>query len=140
MPLTLQEARVIIDAGVAKARELDQRPALAVVDTAGHVISLDRMDGAFLHRDQFAIGKAFAAVLLRAPTAETLKMRETRPHGYDSALNMFPGRIYLVPGGVPITVGGEIVGAVGVAGCTGGGNDEVVAEAGIAAWERQRSR
>ncbi len=133
MPLTLQEARVIIDTAIARARELDQRVAVAVVDEAGHIISVDKMDGTSLLRDRFAAGKAFAAVLLRRPTAETVELRESRPELYNGALHMFPGQIYLVPGGVPLEVDGRIVGAVGVAGGASGVDDQC-AEAGIAAW------
>jgi glc operon protein GlcG len=137
MPLSLQEARAIIDAGVRKAQEMNQRVAIAVVDEAGHVISLDKMDGTSLLRDRFATGKAFGALLLRRPTVESVQMREDRPELYNGALNMFPGQIYLVPGGVPLTDGDRIVGAVGVAGGAAGADDQV-AEAGIAAWRAMR--
>src|SRR4051812_9703826 len=60
MPVTLQEARRIIEAGLTQARELQQRVAIAVVDEAGNTISLDKMDGAPLYRERFATGKAFA--------------------------------------------------------------------------------
>ena len=137
MPLTLQQARVIIDAGVARAKELDQRVAVAVVDEAGNPISMDKMEGAPLHRDRFAIGKALAAVLLRRPTTEAVKLREERPELYNGALNMFPGQIYLVSGGVPLMADGRIIGAVGVAGGAAGVDDKV-ADAGIAALEASR--
>ena len=137
MPLSLQEARVIIEAGIARARELDQRVAVAVVDEAGNPISMDKMEGAPLHRVRFAIGKALAAVLLRRPTVETVKLREERPELYNGAVNMFPGQIYIVPGGVPLTDDGRIIGAVGVAGGAAGVDDKV-AEAGIAAWHAAR--
>ncbi len=139
MPLTLQEARVIIDAAVARARELDQRVAVAVVDEAGQVISVDKMDGTSLLRDRFATGKAFAAVLLRRPTVESVELRESRPELYNGALHMFPGQIYLVPGGVPLEADGRIVGGVGVAGGASGVDDKC-AEAGIAAWRAAGSR
>ena len=51
--------------------------------------------------------------------------------------NMYPGKVYLVGGGVPLTVDGRLVGAVGVAGLPQG-VDEKAARAGIAAWERFR--
>jgi uncharacterized protein GlcG (DUF336 family) len=137
MPLSLQQARVIIDAGVARARELDQRVAVAVVDEAGNPISMDKMEGAPLHRDRFAIGKALAAVLLRRPTTEAVKLREERPELYNGALNMFPGQIYLVSGGVPLMDDDRIIGAVGVAGGAAGVDDKV-AEAGIAALHAAR--
>jgi glc operon protein GlcG len=135
MPLTLQEARTIVDAGIAHARELNQRVAFAVVDEAGNVISLDRMDNVALHRDRFAIGKAVGAVVMRQPTAEAAKLRESGPDRYFGVLTLLPGQVYLVPGGVPIEVDGRIVGAVGVAGGTTG-MDEKIAEAGLAAWRK----
>ena len=138
MALTLQEARTIIEAGIGRAHELNQRVVIAVVDEAGHVVSLDRMDGAPLHRDRFAMGKAFGAVLMRQPTAEAARLRESGPDRYFGVLSMFPGQIYLLSGGVPLQVEGRIVGAVGVAGGAAG-MDEQVAEAGIAAWEGQRA-
>lgn len=137
MPVTLQEARTIIDAGLAKARELNQRVAIAVVDEAGNPISLDKMDGTALHRDRFATGKAFAAVLTQMNTTEAAKLRETGPDRFFGMLNLFPEQIYLLSGGLPLRVDGRLVGAVGVAGGAAG-MDERVAEAGIEAWGGQR--
>ncbi len=137
MSLTLQEARTIIDAGIARARELDQRVAIAVVDEAGNLISADRMDGAALYRERFAVGKAFAAVLMRMPTTEALKLQETQPERLSGALALFPGQLYFVSGGVPLKVDGRVVGGVG-AGGGATGMDEKVCEAGIAAWEQAR--
>jgi uncharacterized protein GlcG (DUF336 family) len=136
MSLTLPEARTIIEAGLAAARELSQRVAIAVVDEAGNPISMDKMDGAPLHRDRFAAGKAFAAVLTRQSTTEAQKLRETGPERFFGMMNMYGSQIYLLNGGLPITVGGEIVGAVGVAGGAAG-MDEKIAEAGLAALGRR---
>src|SRR5919199_589684 len=116
MPVTLQEARTIIDAGLAQARELNQRVAIAVVDEAGNTISLDKMDGAPLYRERFATGKAFAAVLTGQNTAQAQALRETGPERYYGMMNLFPGQIYLLNGGLPLTREGRLVGAVGVAG------------------------
>jgi uncharacterized protein GlcG (DUF336 family) len=137
MPISLAEARTIIEAGLARARELGQRVAIAVVDEAGNPISLDKMDGAALYRDRFAVGKAFAAVLTQQPTTEAMKLEQTAPERFYGMLNLFPERIYLLSGGVPLRVDGRIVGAVGVAGGATG-MDEQIAEAGIAAWQAQR--
>src|SRR5215213_2316476 len=82
MTITLAEARTIIDTGLAHARSLGQPVAIAVVDAAGQVVSLDRMDGVALHRDRFATGKAFAAVVLRQRTDASAKLRETAPERF----------------------------------------------------------
>ena len=52
-------------------------------------------------------------------------------------MNMYPGKIYLVGGGVPLAVDGQLVGGVGVAGLPEG-VDEKSAQAGIAAWMKLR--
>lgn len=134
MTLTLAEARTIIDAGLERARALQQTVAIAVVDAAGNPISLDRMDGVALHRDRFATGKALAAVLMRMPTEQSAKLRETAPERYFGVIGLFPGQIYVQPGGLPLLRDGQVVGGVGVAGGVYPKDDEIAA-AGIAAWE-----
>ena len=131
MSLTLQQARKIVDACISKATELDISQAVAVVDAAGDVITLDRMDGVKLGREEFARGKAFAAVFYRRPTKDSVKMLETSPDQYYSGLAMFPGRMFIVRGGFPIEVDGQLVGGLGVSGATGE-QDEIEAMAGLA--------
>lgn len=134
-PPTLQEAPVIIEAAIAHARKLNQRLTVVVADEAGNLISADRMDGASFHLERFAAGKALAAVMLRQPTAKIVELLKSRPDRYFGTLHMFPGRVYLVPGGVPLMLEGRIIGAVGVAGLRVGLDDQA-AEAGIATWRK----
>jgi uncharacterized protein GlcG (DUF336 family) len=119
------------------AREADLRMAVAVVDHAGNVVSADRMDGASLQNIRFAEGKAFASALYRQTTEELGALYKTRPDRYFGIMNMYPGKIYLVGGGVPLAVEGQLVGGVGVAGLPEG-VDEKSARAGIAAWMKLR--
>lgn len=132
MPLTHEDARRIADACLAKAQELGIAQAIAICDPAGDLITLDRMDGLRLGREEFARGKAFAAVFYRRSTAESAKLRESAPDQYFGALSMFPGRFFIVRGGLPILQDGVMVGGIGVSGATGE-QDEVVAQAGLAA-------
>jgi uncharacterized protein GlcG (DUF336 family) len=133
MPVTLQEARTIIEAGLVQARELQQRVAIAVLDEAGNTISIDKMDDAPLYRERFATGKAFAAVLTQMPSGQAQGLRETGPERYFGMMNLFPEQIYLLNGGLPLKRNGKVIGAVGVAGGAAG-MDEKIAEAGLAAW------
>lgn len=133
MTLTLKEARTIIDHAAAKASELGANCAIAVLDASGRVVSVDQLDGAHLHRDKMAKGKALAALVLGQDTHEALDMHETKPTRYFGLLGIFSGEIYISGGGVLIKTGGEIVGAIGIAGGKMGA-DEVMAGAGIAAW------
>ena len=131
MALTLRQARQIVDAGVAKAEALGVHQAIAIVDAAGHLLTLDRMDGTNLLRERFAQGKAFAAVFYRRPTRDAGSMQETNPQLYFGALGMFPGEMFIVPGGFPIMVDGQLVGGIGVSSGSGE-QDEEVAQAGLA--------
>jgi glc operon protein GlcG len=135
--ITLAEARVIIEAAIAFSREQNMRMAVVVVDSAGNVVSGDRMDGASLQNIRFAEGKAFASALYRQTTDDLAALYTTRPDRYFGIVNMYPGKIYLVGGGVPLAVDGRCVGGVGVAGLPEGVDEKAVV-AGIAAWNKFR--
>ena len=135
--ITLAEARVIIEGAIAFAREQNMRMAVVVCDAAGNVVSGDRMDGASLQNIRFAEGKAFASALYRQTTDDLAALYKTRPDRYFGIINMYPGKIYLVGGGVPLAVDGRLVGGVGVAGLPEG-VDEKAVMAGIAAWTKFR--
>ena len=135
--LSLEEARVIIDAATAVVRADKGRAAIAVVDFNGNLVSLDTMDGTSGFWVKFAIGKAVGAAALQQTTAESAEQYQTNPQRFHSALSMLGGEIILIPGGFPLIVNNIIVGAVGSAGHRGDG-DVRAAKAGIAAWEKFR--
>jgi uncharacterized protein GlcG (DUF336 family) len=135
--ISLAEARAIIEGATAFAREANMRMAVVVADQAGNVVSADRMDGAALQNIRFAEGKAFASALYRQSTEAMGALYKTRPDRYFGIINMYPGKIYLVGGGVPLALDGRLVGAVGVAGLPEG-VDEKAGRAGIAAWMKLR--
>jgi uncharacterized protein GlcG (DUF336 family) len=136
--ITLAEARAIIEGAIAYAREGNMRMAVVVVDHAGNVLSGDRMDGAALQNIRFAEGKAFASALYRQTTEAMGELYKTRPDRYFGIMNMYPGKVYLVGGGVPLALEGQLVGGVGVAGLPQG-VDEKSARAGIDAWMKFRA-
>jgi uncharacterized protein GlcG (DUF336 family) len=135
--LSLREARVIIDAAVAHARDKKLTMTVVILDEEGQLISVDRMEGASFHLERFAKGKALASLILRDRTEAAAELSKTRPDRYFGIMNMYPGEVYLVGGGLPLAVGNRLVGAVGVAGLPQG-VDEKAAEAGIAAWNKYR--
>ena len=135
--LSLEEARVIIEAATAVVKADKGRAAIAVVDYNGNLISLDTMDGTSGFWVKFAIGKALGAAALQQSTAESAEQYQTNPQRFHSALSMLGGEIILIPGGFPLIVNNVIVGAVGSAGHRGDG-DVRAAKAGIAAWEKFR--
>jgi uncharacterized protein GlcG (DUF336 family) len=136
--ITRAEARAIIEAAIAFSEAQNMRMAVVVCDVAGNVVSGDRMDGASLQNIRFAEGKAFAAALYRQRTEDLAALYKTRPDRYFGIVNMYPGKIYLVGGGVPLAVDGRCVGGAGIAGLPEG-VDEKAVMAGIAAWTKFRA-
>jgi len=111
----------------AEARDLSL--AAAVVDPGGDVLATQRMDGAALGAMQLAVGKAFTAVSWATPSGAFAK--STQPGGEDWGWNTTDARIVVYPGGIPLLVDGELVGAVGASGGTAAEDEEcVVAAAG----------
>ena len=101
--------------------------AAAVVDDAGNVIASQRMDGAALGALPLAVGKAYTAVLWAAPTRDFAA--STQPGGDDWAWNTTDPRIVVYAGGIPLLVGGSLVGGVGASGATAPEDDECVVAA-----------
>jgi glc operon protein GlcG len=122
--LTLEAAQKIAAAALVEARANNWNVIIAVVDDAGHLITLNRMETAQYGSIDVAIGKAKTAAAFRRPTKLLEDASKTRP-----ALATI-ANAYLLEGGVPITFNGQVIGAVGVSGATSQ-QDAQVAEAGI---------
>jgi glc operon protein GlcG len=99
---------------------------IAVVDDAGNLHYLERMDGVGPLSCEVAQGKARTAALMRQPT----KAAEERLPGRLGYLNV-PGFMAL-QGGVPVMHQGQCVGAIGISGGTSPQVDEQIAAAGVA--------
>ena len=105
------------------------RVTAAVVDRSGVLKALLRGDGAGTHTVSAAQAKAYTAASMRANTSQVLETVRTNPGA--ARLSDVQGFL-IVGGGLPIRVGDEVVGAIGVDGSPGGHLDEQCAEAGIA--------
>jgi len=135
--ISLAEAHAIIEAAIAFARDANLRMSVVVLDQAANVVSSSRMDGAGVQNILFAEGKAYASAIFRQTTQALADIAKTRPDRYFGIMNMYPGKVYLVGGGVPLGLDGQFFGAVGVAGLPEG-VDEKAGLAGIAAWTKLR--
>jgi glc operon protein GlcG len=126
--LTLDGARQIIAAATAEARALNAPGGvIAVVDEGGNLMALERLDGTFAAGAQISIGKARTAVLFKRPT----KVFEEIIRNGRTPMVALPDSLFTpLQGGVPVTVGGEIVGGVGVSGAASAEQDEQLATAG----------
>lgn len=113
--LTLEAAHRIAAAAEAEARRNNWAVSVAVLDDAGHMMVFHRMDGAKLVATDIAIRKARTAVYFQGPTKG---LEEEVTTGGRTALLPIEGFMPL-EGGVPLTVDGSLVGAIGVSGVTG---------------------
>ena len=123
------EVRRILAAARAEAQRHRWAVSIAVVDDGGHPLALERLDGCAPISAYIATEKASTAALGRRET----KAYEDMVNGGRSAFLSAP-LLTSLEGGVPIRVGGQVVGAVGVSGVKSG-EDAQVALAGAACLE-----
>jgi uncharacterized protein GlcG (DUF336 family) len=125
-PITLDHAKKAMAAAEAKATQNNWNVAISIVDSGGHAVMLQRLDGTQLASIRIAEGKARTAVEFRRPT----KALEDVIAGGGAGLRYFTVRdVNLMEGGVPIVVDGKIVGGIGVSGVDSR-NDAQIAQAG----------
>jgi uncharacterized protein GlcG (DUF336 family) len=130
--MTMNKAQLIIEAAIARAKEIGQPMNIAVVDGGTNLTAFTRMDGAWLGSIDIAINKAFTA---KAFDVSTLELgRNSQPGNQFFGIHVSNrGRVMIFAGGIPIKVKGQIVGAIGVSGGSGE-QDQAVAAAGAAAF------
>ncbi len=126
--LTLEDVRRIAAAAEAEALQNNWAVTIAIVDDGGHLLWLQRLDGAAALSAHIAPAKARTSALGRR---ESRIYEEMINQGRTSFLSA-PEIDGLLEGGVPIMVDGECIGAVGVSGVKSV-EDAQIAKAGIAA-------
>lgn len=134
--LQLEGAETIVRAARAKAREMNLKVNIAVVDDGGHLLAFARMDGARPASAYTAITKATSAATLRQATGP-LPPGTTNPDvllnlSVQNAAALSGGKFTTLFGGEPVIVDQQVIGAVGVGGATGE-QDAEIARAGIKA-------
>ena len=114
--IDLGKATRLIQAVEAKAAEQGKQAVIAVVNAAGNPVAVHVMDGAFLVSYEVAVKKAYTAVAVKMSTMELNQL--CQPGGTFYGLQSLEGMITF-GGGIPLRVGGVIVGGLGVSGGTG---------------------
>lgn len=118
--LSLEEANTISTAALAHARSESMGPmAVAVVDAAGTIRSLQTEDGASLMRPDIAYGKAWGCIGLGFSTRAFKGAFEAMPDmapAFQAFMGISGNRLVPAPGGVFIMRADQIIGAVGVSG------------------------
>jgi len=119
--ISLELANQIAAATVASCTAAGYNVAAAVVDRAGSLRALQRADNAGPHTLSSSQAKAYTSASAKNTTLAMMEGAQKNPAGAN--LVYMPGFL-LLGGGVPIKVGNEVIGAVGVGGAPGGHLDE----------------
>jgi uncharacterized protein GlcG (DUF336 family) len=127
--LTLEGARQIIATAIGEARRVKAPGGvIAVVDEGGNLMAIERLDGTFAAGANISIGKARTAALFKRPTRAFEDIIKNGRTAMVALSDFTP-----LQGGIPIMVGEEVVGGIGVSGAASAQQDEELALAGAAA-------
>lgn len=119
--VTLPLANQLLTATLAVCHAEGRNGVAAVVDRGGNLVALQRDDNVGPHNTLAAQRKAFTALSTKTPTRLLAERARSNPEAEN--LNTLD-ELLLLGGGVPLTVGDQVIGAIGVAGMGGASNDE----------------
>lgn len=127
--LSTHAAMKIASKAVRECRKDGFNVSAAVVDASGVLLAHLRHNSAGPHTVSSAFRKAFTAATLRQSTGDLAELIFNVP--ITAGLQFMNDNLLLLQGGLPITVGGEVVGGIGVGGAPGGQFDEACATAAL---------
>jgi uncharacterized protein GlcG (DUF336 family) len=124
--ISLPMAQTIANAVIAKCQSMGFKISVSVLDRGGLALVMLRDEGASLHTVESSDRKAYTARTFRQPSAAIVKRIQDEPAvaGFKEYT-----RVIALPGGLPIKIGDDVIGAVGVSGSPG--KDDECAQAGI---------
>jgi glc operon protein GlcG len=129
--LTLAGAKQVVELAAAEAKRLGAGGAIAVVDDGGHVLLVERLDGTFAAAWSVSVGKARTAAQFKRPTRV---FEEAIKNGRTSLVAV--SEMVPLQGGVPLVLGGQVVGAIGVSGAASAQQDDDIAQAAADAFTK----
>jgi uncharacterized protein GlcG (DUF336 family) len=118
-----------IQASLDACKKDGYRVSVSIVDRAGVLRAMARADGAGPHTVDSSRKKAYTAASLRRPTTEMAELINKVPTL--QALREMNDQVLILGGGLPIEIGGEVVGGIGVGGAPGAHLDDACARAGL---------
>ncbi|GAA2201276.1 heme-binding protein [Sinomonas flava] len=130
--ISLEQAQAVVEASLAKSREVGTAMNIAVVDAGGNLKAFGRQDGAWIGSIDISQKKARTARFFDMNTGDIGAL--SQPGGPLYNIEVSNGGLITFPGGIPLKVDGAVVGAVGVSGSTVE-NDHIVAQAGADALQ-----
>jgi glc operon protein GlcG len=129
LSITNEQAKKVAGAALAPARANGWTVVVAIVDTGGFLVYLEKLDQTQVGSVAIAEDKARASAIFKRPTK---MFHERLARGGDGMIVLGLRGATPVEGGLPIVVDGKLIGALGVSGGSSA-EDEVCAEAGAAA-------
>jgi uncharacterized protein GlcG (DUF336 family) len=126
MPIGLEQAKKVMAGAEAEAKKNNWPVVIAILDSGGQLVMLQRLDNAQWGSVEIAKEKARSSVALRRPT----KVLQDLIAQGGANLRLLNIGYSVLEGGIPIVLDGKIVGAVGVSGVTSQ-QDAQIAQAGI---------
>jgi uncharacterized protein GlcG (DUF336 family) len=127
--INAETAKKVAAPALAEARKNQWAMAVAIVDTAGDLVYFEKMDDTQVGSVEVAIAKARSAARFKRPTKA---FQDALAAGGEGLRILALNGAIPVDGGVPLVVGGKIVGAIGMSGGTSAQDGQAVA-AGAAA-------
>ncbi len=129
--LTHAGARKIAETAIGKAQQAGIAISVAIADSGGHLIVLERMDGGRFHSLHSATTKAVCAASNKRPTSSHGAQGQPLDlaHALGLALAAGPERWTAMEGGCPVMVEGECIGGVGVSGGDWATDERIAREA-----------
>ena len=126
-PITLEQAKKVMAGAEAEAKKNKWDMVIIILDSGGHGVMMTRMDGAQFGSIRVARDKAYSAVAFRRPTKV---FQDLLAQGGANLRLLDLHGASMLEGGIPIIVGGKLIGAIGASGGTSP-QDAQVAQAGI---------
>jgi uncharacterized protein GlcG (DUF336 family) len=125
MRLSDEQSRQVIVSALQRARAIGSPVTVAVVDSGGFLVGLERMTGARPLTPRLAMAKAYSAAVMERPTSDLRDWQSRDPGFFAQVGRMGEHPIVATEGGVPIKFDGSVVGAVGVAGAAPAQDQEI---------------
>ena len=127
--LSLEDAELLAEGAAKKSIEIGVPMCIAVTDESGNLILFRRMNGGKVSSIRIAIDKAFTAAAARNSTEHYNTLCQPGKPTFGIHVTN-EGHFCIIGGGLPVVVGGDIVGGIGVSSGTAA-QDTEVAQAGI---------
>lgn len=125
--ITLEQAKKVMAGAEAEAKKNNWPVVIAILDSGGHIVTLNRLDGAQWGSIEVAKDKARSAVAFRRPTKV---FQDLIGQGGANLRLLNVSGASMLEGGIPIMADGKVIGGIGVSGVTSQ-QDAQIGQAGI---------